>query len=103
MFGETINEYQDGSITRRLGKFLNEIHGDGIPWPLRNGKLLEKPVWSVVHRFGARTSGARFAVVLDIGRESGPVVVEANLVKGLGLTIMSCKGMVVRVLKNTKA
>ena len=56
----------------------------------------------MAHRFGARTGGARFSVVFDIGQESGPVVVEADLIKGLGLTIMSCKGMVMRVSKNTK-
>ncbi len=57
----------------------------------------------MVHGFGTRTDGAQLAVVFDVGQESGPVVVEADLVKGLGLTIMSCKGMVMRVLKNTKA
>ena len=97
LFGEMINNNQDRSVTGRLGLLLYEIHGDGIPWPLGNGKLLEKPVWShwsVAHGFGARTNGARFAVVFDIGRESGPVVIEANLVKGFGLTVMSCKWMV---------
>ena len=57
----------------------------------------------MAHGFGMGTDGARLAVVFDVGQESGPIVVEADLVKGLGLTIMSCKGMIVRVLKNTKA
>src|SRR6266481_9765885 len=98
-----INNDQDRCITGRLGKVLYEIHGDGIPWPLRNGKLLEKPVWSVAHRFGMGTDDARLAVVFDVGQESRPVVIEVNLVNGLGLTMMSCKRMVMRVLKNMKA
>ena len=48
----------------------------------------------MAHGFGTRTDGAQIAVVFDVGQESGPIVVEADLIKGLGLTIMSYKGMV---------
>src|SRR6266481_185657 len=98
LFGEAINHNQDGSVTGRLRKLFYEIHRDGIPWLLGNGELLEKPIWSMAHRFGVGTSGARLVVVLDIGWESWPIVIEVNLVKGLGLTIMPCKGMIMQVL-----
>src|SRR5882724_10565567 len=88
-------------ITRRWRDLLYEIHGDGIPRLLRNQKLLEKSVGFVAHRFGMGTSGARFAVVLDIDWNSRPIVLHADLMKGLRLTEMTCKGMVMRVLENT--
>jgi len=49
------------------------------------------------------TGGARFAVVFDEVGKSRPVIITANLVKRLRLTVMSCKGMIMRVLKNTKS
>ncbi len=58
LFGEAINHNQDRSVTGRLRKLLYEIHRDGIPWPLGNGKLFEEPIGSVVHRFGVGTDGA---------------------------------------------
>ena len=86
-----INHNQDRSVTGRLGKLLYEIHRDGIPWLLRNGELLEKPIWSMAHRFGTGTDGAQLAVVFDISWKSGPLVIEMDLVKGLGLTVITCK------------
>jgi len=54
-----------------------------------------------VHRFGVGTSGTQLTVVLDIDWKSGPIVLHADLMKGLHLTKMTCKGMVVQVLENT--
>ena len=57
----------------------------------------------MAHRFGAGTGGTRFAVVFDVDRKSRPVVVHTDLVKSLCLTEMTCKGVVVQVLKNTES
>ena len=54
----------------------------------------------MAHRFGMHTSGTQFAVVLDIGLKSGPVVLCMYGVKGLHLAKVSCKRVVVRVLEN---
>jgi len=59
------------------------------------GKLLEKSVVFVAHRFGAGTSGTLLAVVLDIDWKSRPIVLHVDLMKGLHLTEITCKGMVV--------
>ena len=82
---------------------LYEIHGNGIPRLLRNQKLLEKSVGSVAHRFGVGTDGTQFAVVFDIDWKSRPIVVHSDLVKSLCLTKVTCKGVVMQVLKNTES
>ena len=56
-----------------------------------------------MHRLGARTSGAQFAVILDVGLKSRPVVLHMYSMKGLRLAKVSCKGMVMRILKNTES
>ena len=56
-----------------------------------------------MHRLGARTSGARFAVIRDVGFKSRPVVLHTYGMKGLCLAKVSCKGMVVHVLKNMES
>src|SRR5882724_1856337 len=94
-----INNDQDRGITGRWRELLYEIHVYGIPRLLGNRKLLEKSVGFVVHRFSVGTSGARFAVVLDIDWKSRPIVLHMDLMKGLCLTKMTCKGMVMRVLE----
>jgi len=66
-------------VTGRMRELLYEIHGYGIPRLLRNQKLLEKSIGFVAHRFGAGTSGARFAVVLDIDWKSRPIVLHMDL------------------------
>jgi len=60
-------------------------------------KLLKKSIGFVVHRFGV---GTQFAVVLDVDWKCGPIVLHTNLMKGLCLTEMTCKGMVMWVLEN---
>jgi len=60
------------SVTRRWRELLYEN-----PWiwnskALGNWKLLEGSGGFVAHRFGMGTSGAQFAVVLDIDWKSGP-------------------------------
>ena len=65
------------------------------------GKLLEKSIGFVVHRFGVGKSGARFAVALDVDWKSQPIVLHMDLMKGLHLTKMTCKRMVMQVLENS--
>ena len=48
-----------------------------------------------------RTGGAQFAVILDVGLKSQPVVMHTYGVKGLHLAKVSCEGMVMQVLENT--
>ena len=59
LLGETINNDQYSGITgRRRRELLYEIHRDGVPRLLGNGKLFEESVRSVAHRFGMGTSSA---------------------------------------------
>ena len=78
-----VNHYEDGSVTRRRGKLLNEIDGKRIPGPLRYQELLQQPVGLVSFQLGSGAGGARLAVVLDKFLEAGPGVVVADLVEGL--------------------
>ena len=54
----------------------------------------------MAHGFCAGTGGARFAVVFDEVRKSGPSILHADCMKCLGLTKMACKRMVMQVLQN---
>ena len=56
----------------------------------------------MVHGFCTGTSGARFAVVFDKDWKSRPGILHADCMKCLGLTEMTCKGVVMRVLQNTE-
>ena len=49
---------QDGVETGGRRKFLDEIHGDGIPGSFRDRKLLQKSIGSMTLWFGSHTSGA---------------------------------------------
>ena len=82
-------------------ELLYEIQRDRIPRLLGNWKLFKKSVRSMVHRLCMGTSGAQFAVILDIGLKSQPVVMHTYDMKGLRLAKVSCEGMVMQVLKNT--
>ena len=48
----------------------------------------------MAHGFGMHTSGAQFAVVLDVGLKSQPVVLHTYDVKGFCLAKVSCKRVV---------
>src|SRR5882724_7153930 len=89
-----INNDWNRGVTGRWRELLYEIHGYGIPRLPGDWKLLEKSIGFVAHRFGTGTNGAQFAVVLDIDWKSRPIVLHTDLMKGLHLTEMTCKGMV---------
>ena len=57
----------------------------------------------MAHRFCTGTGGARFEVVFDVEQETRPGVLHLDCMKCLGLTEMTCKGMVVRVLQNMES
>ena len=57
----------------------------------------------MAHRFCAGAGGAQFAVVFDEDRESRPGILHLDCMKSLGLTEMTCKGVVVQVLQNMES
>ena len=75
----------------------NEIEFQGFSG---TGSCLRKSIRPMVYRLCAGIGGAQFAVILDVGLKSWPVVMHMYGVKGLCLAKVSCEGMVVRVLKN---
>ena len=48
------------------------------------------------------TSGAQSAEVFNLDQETRPGILHLDCVKCLGLTEMTCKGMVMSVLQNTE-
>jgi hypothetical protein len=65
LLGESVYNDEDSGVTGRLGEFLDEIHGDGIPREFRNRELLELAIRTMSLGFGPKASGTGFTVVLD--------------------------------------
>jgi hypothetical protein len=74
LFGKAIYDDEDGCKAGGVRKLLYEIHGDGIPWFFRNGKLFEQSVWFVSWNLGSGAGSAGFDVVLYIRVYSGPCI-----------------------------
>ena len=95
-----IHDDQDGVEAGGWGKFLDEIHGEGVPGSFQDRKLLQESVGSVTLWLGLHTSGARLAVVLNEGVEEQPSIVVTDKLKGLVLAKVSRDWMVVFVEKD---
>ena len=78
MFGEAVNNYQNGVRTIGVRKRFYEVHGDGIPWTQRNWKLLEYAIGFVELRLESHTRHTGLAVILDIVLETGSIEVTSN-------------------------
>ena len=95
-----IHDDQDGVKARAWRKFLNEVHGDGVPGLFQDWELLQKSIGLVTLWLGSHTGGARLAVVLNEGIEEWPGVVVMDELKGLVLAKVSRDQMVVFVEEN---
>ncbi|EJF59971.1 hypothetical protein DICSQDRAFT_63901 [Dichomitus squalens LYAD-421 SS1] len=90
LFGEPVDDNQDVCETVRVWQLLDEVHGDGVPWTLRDRELLEGSVGKVTESFGSRAGGTGLAVVLDKELESRPGVFLED--QGLGLVLAPVSG-----------
>ena len=82
---QSIHDDQDSVEAGGCRKFLNEIHGDGVPGLFWDQELLQKSIWSVMLWLGLHTGGAGLAVVLNEGMEEQPSVVVFDKSKGVVL------------------
>ena len=78
MFGEAVNNYQNGIETIRVRKGFYEVYGDGISRTRRDRKLLECAVGFVELRLGSHARCTVLAVIPDIASETGPVKVTSD-------------------------
>ena len=63
---------QDSVKTRGQRKFLDEIHGDGVPGSFLYQELLQKPIGLMMLWLKSHTGGAGLAVVLNECTEEKP-------------------------------
>ena len=87
-------------MARRVGKMFYEVHGDGVPRPLGHRELLQKSVRFVTRGFGSFASGARVTELLDKSMKIRPNIVTTYCFKGFVLPDMSCKDMIMFILKD---
>ena len=97
MLRESINDYEECGVARRVRKVFYEIHGNGVPRPLRHRKLLLR---FMTRGFGPFASGARVAELLDKSMEVRPNIVVTYCFKSFVLPDMSCKDMFMFILKD---
>ena len=100
LFRELINDYEECGMARRVRKVFYEIHGDGVPRPLGHWELLQKSVRFVTWGLGSFASGARVTELLDKSTKIRPNVVATYCFKGFVLPDISCKDMIMFVLKD---
>ena len=86
LFGESVDYNQDRIETIRSQKWLNEVHGNGIPRMQRNWKLLEGAIRLVKLRLGLHTSCARPAVIPYVTLETWPVKLMSDKSEGFVLS-----------------
>ena len=60
---------QDGVEAGGWRKFLDEVHGDGVPGSFWDWELLQESIGLVMLWLGSHTGGAGLAVVLNEGTE----------------------------------
>ena len=87
-------------MARRVGKVFYEIHGGGVPRPLGHRELLQKSIRFVMRGFGSFASGARVTELLDKSTKIRPNIVATYCFKGFVLPDMSCKDMIMFILKD---
>ena len=97
---ESINDYEECSMARRVGKVFYEVHGNGVPRPLRHRELLQKSIRFMTRGFGSFASGARVTELLDKSTKIRPNIVAMYCFKGFVLPYMSCKDMIMVILKD---
>ena len=103
MLRDLINDYKECSMARRVRKMFYEIHTNGVPRPLRHWKLLQKSVRFMTRGLGPFASGARVTELLDKSMKIRPNVVMMYCFKGFVLPDMSCKDMIMFILKDLES
>ena len=89
LFSESVDYYENSSVSERLGQLLNEIHRDRIPGLLGYQKLLKKSIWLMALRFGMHTSFTGLAKLIDEGLKSWLHVFVADYQQSFILTKVS--------------
>ena len=75
MFGEAVDNYQNGIETIGVQKGFYEVYGDEISWTRRDQKLLECAIGFVELRLGSHIRHIGLAVISDIASKTGPIKV----------------------------
>ena len=83
LLGETINDDENGGEAGGGWELFDEVHGDGVPWLIRDGELLESSVGTMTRGFRTATSSTRFDIVLHEGADSGPSILAADKFQSL--------------------
>ena len=103
LFGRAINDDKDGVVTVRVGEFLNEIHGDRIPWSFRDRKGLQKTIRAMSRRLVMSTNHTRLDIIPNKLANLGPSVLTSNCVKSTILAKVTGKDVVMIDAKDAES
>jgi hypothetical protein len=78
LLGESIYDYKDRSVAMGGWELLDKVHGDGVPWLLRDWELLKESVRMMSSGLGASAGGTGFAVLYYEGPEFRPGVIASD-------------------------
>ena len=95
LLGEAVHNHADGVVAGGDRERSDEIEGDGVPGPGRNvvrlqGCLQQGPSW-----LRPLTRDTALNILSDVSAHARPVVVPGDELKGLAVTCMSGRGVVV--------
>lgn len=103
LFGESVDYHEDGGIALRRRKLFDEVHGDGVPWLLRNRKLLQETIRTMTRSLRTSTGCTGANVVFYESPDLWPCIFATNELQGTILSEMSCSRMVMKCPEYTES
>ena len=82
---------------------LYEVHQQGIPWLLRDWKLLENSIGFMVSRLRTSADSARLTIILYESMHMRPYIISPDKFQHLGLAEVSRQGMIMTMLEYAKS
>jgi hypothetical protein len=103
LLGKSVYNNEDGSEAGGDRELFYEIHGDRIPWFVRDWELLDESIWTMSFGFRPSACGTGVAVIGSEGAETGPDIFMSYKFDCLVLSEVTGDRMIMLELEDSKA